>query len=62
MLDTKLKLKLYDLLVIKCEEDLKEQALLLYREIVSTIESEQENFIKKIEETTKEIEEVLNNT
>jgi hypothetical protein len=60
MLNQKLKLKLYELLVNKCEDDLKDQAKELYQEIVSTIEKEQALYLKKIEDTTKAIEETLN--
>lgn len=61
MLNQKLKLKLYELLVHRCEDDLKDQGKELYREIVSTVEKEQALYLKKIEETTKAIEETLEN-
>ena len=61
MLNEKLKLQLYELLVNKCEDDLKAQGKELYQEIVSTVEKEQALYLKKIEETTKAIEETLEN-
>jgi RNase P/RNase MRP subunit p30 len=59
MLDVKLKLKLYELLVNQCEDSLKEQAKELYNEIILTVEKEQALYSKKIEATTKAIEETL---